>query len=168
MKKNKVLKIVKVLDHIEKRVQGICAFMVLGILVATLMQVVWRYVLNSPLMWTEELARFLGIWMVLLFAGVVVREEGHLGFDILPDSMKPALSLISNLAIILFAVLLFKGAMDYVLIEPEIKSSALQIPRWFMYSSIPAGLVLMVIFALDGIIKNSVIPYLIHKKKGKV
>ncbi len=163
-----VLSVVKILDHIEKGIQGICAFMVLGILIATLMQVIWRYVFNAPFMWTEELARFLGIWTVLLLSGVIVREEGHLGFDILPEFMKPVLSFISNIAIILFAVLLFKGAIDYVLIEPEIKSSALQIPRWFMYSSIPAGLVLMVIFALDGIIKNSVIPFLNHRKRKKI
>jgi len=166
--KRGILDLVNLLDHIERVIQGICAFMVFGILVATLLQVLWRYVFNSPFMWTEELARFLGIWLVLLCAGVVVREKGHLGFDILPVSMKPVLSLITDLAIILFAVLLFRGAITYVFVEPEIKSSALLIPHWFMYSSIPAGLLLMVVFALDSIIKDTVIPILNRKKRKEL
>jgi TRAP-type C4-dicarboxylate transport system permease small subunit len=137
------------LDLVEKVVEAIVCIQIFGILVVTLMQVVSRYVFNSPYMWTEELARALGIWLVLLCSGIVVREHSHLGFDILPEKWKPIMRLIANVAIIFFAVSLFKGSIDYVMVGQDIKSSALQIPLKFLYFSIPTGLFLMFIYALE-------------------
>jgi len=155
----------RVFDLIDKAVQAIVTILIFGILVTTLMQVVSRYVFNAPFMWTEELARNMGIWLVLLCAGLVVREERHLGFEILPEAWKPGLRLIANIAIIFFSVSLLKGSIAFVRVSLGMKSSALQIPLWILYLAIPVGLVLMGIFAFDNTRKR-IISFL-HHKKGK-
>ena len=139
----------KACDLIDRTVQIMVALMVLGILIATLLQVISRYVFNSPFMWTEELARALGIWLVLLCSGIVVREGRHLGFDIFPQRWKPILQLITNLSIILFSGALIKGSIQFALVGIGINSSALDLPLWFLYSSIPLGFFLMFIFASE-------------------
>lgn len=155
---------IRIYNLVEKAVQGIVTILIFGILVTTLMQVVSRYVFNAPFMWTEELARSLGIWLVLLCTGLVVREERHLGFDILPETWKPVLRLIANLAIIFFSLSLVKGSIVFVKVAGEMKSTALQIPLWFLYLSIPVGLILMAVFAFDNF-KKGVLSF-IRPKKG--
>jgi TRAP-type C4-dicarboxylate transport system permease small subunit len=49
-------------------------------------QVFVRYVLQKPLfLWTEELARFILIWMVFLGIGVGVKNDAHFAMDVLPS-----------------------------------------------------------------------------------
>jgi len=154
----------RIYNFVEKAVQRIVIILIFAILVTTLMQVVSRYVFNAPFMWTEELARSLGVWMVLLCTGLVVREERHLGFEILPEAWKPVLRLIANLAIIFFSVSLIKGGIVFVQVAGKMKSTALQIPLWILYLSIPVGLILMAIFAFDNFKKGIV--FFLGPKKG--
>ena len=127
----------RLFDIIDRTVQVIVTILIFGILVTTLMQVVSRYVFNAPFMWTEELARSLGIWLVLLCSGLVVREERHLGFDILPEAWKPGLGFIANLAVIFFSVSLLKGSVAFIRVSLGMTSSALPIPLWTLYIAIP-------------------------------
>ncbi len=157
----------RVFNLVEKAVEGIVIVLIFGILLTTLMQVVSRYVFNAPFMWTEELARNLGIWLVLLCTGLVVREERHLGFDILPEAWKPFLRLIANLAIIFFSVSLIKGSISFVKVAGGMKSTALQIPLWILYLSIPVGLILMTIFSVDNL-KNHIRSFFRHKKGSRL
>ena len=144
----------RVLAAVEKGVQGIVAVLTLGILVVTLMQVISRYVFNAPFMWTEELARDLGIWLVLLCTAIVVREEGHLGFEILPERWKPVLRLVANIAIILFSVSLFKASIVFVKVSLGLKSDAIEMPLWILYVAIPIGLALMAVFGVENVIRQ--------------
>ena len=154
---------IRIYDLVEKAVQAIVVILIFGILVSTLMQVVSRYVFNAPFMWTEELARSMGIWLVLLCTGLVVREERHLGFEILPETWKPVLRLIANLAILFFSICLIKGSITFVKVAGGMKSTALQIPLWILYLSIPVGLILMAVFAFDNF-KKGFLSFLRHRK----
>lgn len=49
--------------------------------IVTLIQVLFRYVFKLPLSWTEELARFLFVWVVFLGSAVSVKELGHVGVE---------------------------------------------------------------------------------------
>ena len=53
------------------------------------MQVVARYVFNQPPTWTEELARFCQVWIVLLASSICVRKGSHLAVDYLGPSLSP-------------------------------------------------------------------------------
>jgi TRAP-type C4-dicarboxylate transport system permease small subunit len=144
----------KLIGLIEKAVQVVVTLMMLGILVATLMQVIWRYVFNSPFMWTEELARDLGIWLVMLSVSVVLKENRHLGFDIMPEKWKPVLGLITNAAVLFFSGSLFVASIRFVSVSAGRESPAIRMPLWILYSALPVGLVLLLIFGIRGTVIN--------------
>ena len=144
----------KLLALLEKAVQAVIILMIFGILVATLMQVIWRYVFNSPFMWTEELARDLGIWMVMLCVSLVLKENRHLGFDIMPEKWKPALGLVANATVLFFSISLFVSSIHFVQVSAGRESPAIRMPLWVLYASLPVGLGLLLVAAIGATIRN--------------
>ena len=125
------------------------------VLIAT--QVGFRYVLSKPLAWTEEVARHLMIWAGLLGAAVAYRRRGHLGMDILVMHLgKPwrrVVELILQvLSIGFFGILVIHGIP---LVERTMRqfSSAIRIPMGYIYVSIPAGSALILLFAMERIVR---------------
>lgn len=139
----------KLIDALDRVVQVILVALTAGILVTTLLQVIWRYLFNAPFMWTEELARDLGIWMVLLGTGLMLREQGHLGFEILPVRWKPALRLVTDLSVIFFAGSLLRASLRFMAASINRESAAIRMPLWILYLAVPVGLVVMLVFALE-------------------
>lgn len=70
----------KVLDFIEIYINGI---LLLAMCVIIFLQIVFRH-LNMPLIWTEEIARFLFVWVIYLSTSLAIRRKRHLSIDILP------------------------------------------------------------------------------------
>ena len=78
------------------------------LVVPVTLQIISRYTQLIPsYIWTEELSRFLFIWMIMIGAMVGVREGTHFEVDVWPDlSPRPAawLRIVSNLFVLLFAL----------------------------------------------------------------
>ena len=66
---------------LEKAIAIFCTILFAGILLDILAGVFWRYVLNNPLTWYEEVARFLSIWMILVGSSMTIRIDGHTSID---------------------------------------------------------------------------------------
>ena len=102
----------KWLDALLTRALIVLMLLLVG---AVLWQVISRYGFSSPRSWTEELARFLLIWISLLGAVYAFRTGMHLGLDILPKKLEagPArvLKLFTIAMVLMFstAVLLVGG-----------------------------------------------------------
>ncbi len=111
-------------------------------------QVFFRYVLNQSLFWSEELARFLLVWLSFLGASVAYRRGAHPGIDILttklPATFRRLCAAIVHLASLsLFAVMIFYGYRFAYFVRLQI-SPALYLPKWIVFSIIPVcGLILM-------------------------
>ncbi len=112
-------------------------------------QVFCRYVLNHSLFWSEELARYLLVWLTFLGASVAYRRKVHPGIDIvsarMSDSIQTIFAIFVHLAsIILFGVMIFFGVKFAYFVRLQI-SPALYLPKWIVFSIIPlSGLILMV------------------------
>ena len=119
----------------------------MAFIVAT--QVFFRYALNQSLFWSEELARFLLVWLTFLGATVAYRRKVHPGIDVLVARMQPPLQkasiLLTHLASMgLFAVMVIYGFQFAYFVRLQI-SPALYLPKWIILSIIPvSGLILMV------------------------
>lgn len=85
---------------------------------AFILQIVFRYLLNLPVGWTNELSVILWIWMVLWGAAFVLHEREEIRFDLLYASAGPRLRrgmlLVSAAALILLYGMLLPAAFDYV------------------------------------------------------
>ena len=94
----------QILSNIASRlvafIDGICTFLMLILLAVISYQVFARYVLNNPPSWSEELARFLVVWITMLGSAVLVNKEGHISVDFLvnrlPSRAKRLLSFIRD------------------------------------------------------------------------
>ena len=127
-----------------------------GMIVMTAMvawQIFARYVLNASPSWTEPASIMVMSWFIFLGAAVGVRENFHMGFDVLihflPASAGPWMRAISDVAILAFGIgmVIYGGQLTiqtWTAIIP-----VLHLPGGFSYMPIVAGGVLMTLFALE-------------------
>lgn len=149
--------LVRLCDVVEKSIKVLMAALIAAMVVLIGSQVGFRYVLNEPLAWTEEVARHLMIWAGLLGAAVAYRHKGHLGMDILVMHLsKPwrrgVEMILQVLSIGFFGILVIHGIF---LVERTMRqfSSAIRIPMGYIYASIPAGAALILLFAMERIVR---------------
>ena len=129
----------------------------IGLMMFTVLNITWqiatRFLLGDPSAWTEELARFLLIWIGLLGAAYLTGAREHLSMDVLVDHLGPGGKRVCRYAIDL-AVLSFAGVvmiagggqLVYLSFELQQTSPAMQIPLGFVYSVIPLSGLLMVLY----------------------
>jgi len=112
-------------------------------------QVLCRYVFNYSLFWSEELARYLLVWLSFLGASVAYRRKAHPGIDIFQKKMPDGLQKISTgivylASLSLFVVMIFYGWRFAYFVRLQI-SPALYLPKWIIFSIVPlSGLILMI------------------------
>jgi len=154
------------MNLIENRLNTILEKILVVILGVMVINVSWqvfsRYVLASPSSFTDELARYLMIWLGVMGTAYVSGKRLHVAIDILPDKLSPKrqvkLKKIINLIIILFATLIFVVGgsklvyLSYILGQ---KSAALQIPLYVVYLCIPLSGLCIVFFKMCDLKKNS-------------
>lgn len=119
-------------------------------------QVFCRYVLNDSPSWTEPGAVMLMSWFIFLGAAVGVRENYHLGFDVLlyvvPKGGKKWLRMISDLVALAFGVGMIWYGVELVRLTWDTILPSLQISGGWSYVPLVAGGVLISLFALERIV----------------
>lgn len=137
----------------------------------TFANVVFRYVLNSNILWALELTVFMFAWMVLVGASYGVKKHFHIGVDVViniaPEGLKKTFALISVACCLFFSISLLIGSWNYWL--PFITDRAWyetedipmpdilqflsdwfnegeryeRLPRFIPYAALPIGMTLM-------------------------
>jgi TRAP-type C4-dicarboxylate transport system permease small subunit len=138
----------KFIGFLEKIQKYLCILMLVGIVIGTVLQVFSRYVLQNPYMWTEELARTLGIWLVMVGAGVVLKNDDHVGFDLIPEKFQAFRRIFTAAVVLAFSVLIIKSAYAHFHIALGRLSSAMQIPLWILYAAMPVGILNLFLWSL--------------------
>ncbi len=119
-------------------------------------QVFCRYVLNDSPSWTEPGAVMLMSWFIFLGAAVGVRENNHMGFDVLlyvmPPSAKKWLRMISDIVILAFGIGMIWYGGSLVGLTWNTVLPALGISGGWDYVPVVAGGVLVVVFSLERIV----------------
>jgi TRAP-type C4-dicarboxylate transport system permease small subunit len=133
---------------------------VLSVLIAAVvfLQVVFRYVLQQPLFWSEELPRYLLIWMSFLAAALAQKDEAHINIALaitpLPRVLQHWIRLLANLAILGFlGILIYSGSL-VTRITASHRSTALQIPMAVVYVALPVGATLMMLYLVLQIVHD--------------
>jgi len=124
----------------------------LVMVIAVFLQVIFRYIINNPLAWSEELSRYVFVWVSMIGASIGMKKKAHYGLDALyrlfPEKQRRALEIsVYSLISIFLLVLVYYG----ILWSKEIymqKAPGLEISMAIPYAAIPAGSLLMLMHVL--------------------
>lgn len=146
-------KLFEVTDSLIKHL----VFIVLSImLVSAFLQVLYRYVIESSLTWTDELTRYLFIWLIFIGVAFSVRRNGHIAIEsiflFLKDHQKKNYKRIIYIIQILFFLFLSVIGFYFVFTNFGNVSPSLQVPMGFVYLALPVGSLFSMIFLLEKLI----------------
>jgi tripartite ATP-independent transporter DctM subunit len=114
--------------------------------------VISRYVFDRPLVWSDELASTLFLWLAMLGAVIAFHRDEHMRMTacvgMLPGPARALLDSLATGASLAFLLLIVWPAFQYASDELPITTSALQITDAWRAAALPAGIGLMIFFAL--------------------
>jgi tripartite ATP-independent transporter DctM subunit len=114
--------------------------------------VVSRYVFDRPLVWSDELASTLFLWLAMLGAVIAFRRDEHMRMTacvaMLPRHWRAALDTFATGAALAFLLLIAWPTYQYALYQLPITTSALEITDTWRAAAMPAGIALMIVFAM--------------------
>lgn len=153
------------LETIRAKVDRVVEWALIVIVTTMTLNVLWqvftRFVLQNPSSYTEELARYLLIWLGLLGASYAVGRKMHLAIDLLPRAltgrMKTLLELVIQSIIFVFAAtVVFGGGIELVELTLVLQqvSAALQIKLGYVYLVLPLSGILMMFYSLTFIVEH--------------
>jgi TRAP-type C4-dicarboxylate transport system permease small subunit len=121
-----------------RRAENVLAVMLAAMFAAFLLQIVFRYLLNLPIGWTNEVSVMLWIWLVLWGAAFVVREEEEIRFDLFYASARPRtrriMFLIAAVSLIALYAISFPAVLDYVTFMKVEKTAYLKLRFDWLFS----------------------------------
>jgi len=121
--------------------------------------VFFRFVLHSPLTWSEEAARYMMIWVTYLGAGIAVKKGRHIGVTMfisrVPLRVRGYLIFLAEMVVILFlSILVYQGINLLLTLRTQI-SPAMGLPMVIPYFAIPFGCFHMLLHLLDRVLSRS-------------
>jgi TRAP-type C4-dicarboxylate transport system permease small subunit len=142
----------------DRLVRHVVVGMVGAMTVIIILQVALRYVFLYSLSWSEEVARYLMIWVSFLGASIALRWGFHIGVEIvvarIPERSRIWINLLAKLAILLFLVFFTIGGFQVAWAVRDQDSPALIFSMAYAYMSAPIGGIFMMIQMLHGLIED--------------
>jgi tripartite ATP-independent transporter DctM subunit len=144
---------------VDTLTQGVAALLVVVETVILFTGVIWRYVLDSPLIWTDEVAETLFLWLVSLGAVIALRRGEHMRMTMVVNRLGPRLERLagrfSGLIVAVVALGLLGPGTIYAAQQGAILTPVLEIPgSWMIYGQLVA-LVLLVYVALRRLLEGT-------------
>lgn len=145
----------KIVDSFIYFVMGVSGIV---LFIVTFLQVVFRYVLKSPLPWSTDIIRLSFAYLVFFGAACCVRDKGHLNIDVLltsiPKKLSRTVEILINLVLVAFFVVLTKLGIDFSATGLGQTTSYLPLPMTVYYISIPISGVLMIYYMVQHIVQQ--------------
>ncbi len=132
------------------------SLVIMGVVLS--LQVFCRYALNQPLVWSEELARYLFVWVTFIGASYGMRHRIHISMELLfvrlPVWAKLLTHCFTNLVAMAVFIMLIPPGLEFTMEQHDILSSAMQVPMSWVYLAVPVGCCLVTLRLLADTISN--------------
>lgn len=156
----KVLKIYGVIERVFLSAMFVFMLMVL------LLQIISRYIFNSPVIWTDEITTLLQVSLAFLGIGYGIRKKSHVelsGFyDRFPETVQHIITIVTNLFIIWCLYCIIKEGFFYADQQWAIKTMTTRFMNGYFFICVPIGLIEAVVYLGFGTVDQ--IMYLLHKQ----
>ncbi|MBN7815207.1 TRAP transporter small permease [Algoriphagus pacificus] len=150
----------------KRKLDSVIAHLLVLLMALMVLNVTWqvasRYIFKDPSSFTDELSRYMMIWVGMMGAAYVAGKNEHLAIDILLTSLKQKaqtkLMILISFCIMIFAivVMMIGGAnLVYITFILGQKSATLQIPLAYVYGIIPFSGLLVTYYQIVSIIQLS-------------
>ena len=142
------------IDRCCAGIEAVIAFFLAVMVVLVFGNVVLRYGFNSGITVSEEVSRWMFIWLTFLGAVIALKERGHLGVDMLVGKLpawgKKVCLVVSQVLMLYIVVLLCKGSWDQAVINLDVTAPVTGAPMAIVYAAgIVFSVLAAVIIALD-------------------
>jgi tripartite ATP-independent transporter DctM subunit len=128
------------------------AILVLAEIVVLLAGIISRYVFHSPIIWTDELAGMLFLWLAMLGSVIALQRGEHMRMTAIAAMMSPRarafLDVVAIAAPLAFLLLVLHPAYEFAADEADVTTPALDISNAFRAAALPVGIGLMALVAL--------------------
>ena len=146
-----------ILDFIHRCLFWVLIVMASVMLIIGFMQVFWRYVLQASLSWSEELLRYMHVWVIFLGVSLGIRKRIHVAIEafitFLEGRVRYTLVMFVHLLTVVFFVLVVVIGIRFTLHNLGQISPAIQLPMSLVYLAIPLGGCFALIFAIEEWVK---------------
>lgn len=147
-------------DLLDKAVMWTCAVLLVLMSVDLLVAIFFRYVLFDTIIWSEELARYMMIWMACLAMSSGIKRREHLAILFLPNMLprpaRIALDLIVRMLLAGFLLILMYYGVGLVQANTSFTSMALEVNMSLPTAAVPVcGTIMMIQLVLVTILKYS-------------
>ena len=123
---------------LRRRAENILVALLSIMFVCFIIQIFFRYVLNNPVGWTEEVVITMWLWTVLWGAAFILGESEEIRFDIIysnvPESVRRVFAVVAGIALIALYAVSLPAAYKYVSFMKVERSAYLHVPINWMYS----------------------------------
>ena len=142
------------LDGYYRFLQILITVLMGALIIPVAMQILSRYTGIIPrYIWTEEIARFCFVWIILIGAMIAVRDGTHFDVDVLPHSSRPkvefASKLFVNLAILLMALSFLWWGWDFGVLGSRQISEIAGLPMLAIYIAWPIAGATWLVFLVE-------------------
>ncbi|MDK2821873.1 MAG: TRAP-type transport system small permease protein [Clostridia bacterium] len=148
----------KIVNFIDNITQKFIVFLLLTMTSVVLLQVFRRYVLNSALLWPEEVSRYLQIWLTFCGSAVALRKGEHVGVEaiirLVPERIQLLIRVLFKIFVAIFLIVFIKFSWVVAFKNMRSTSMALGISLFWVRVALPVGGILMLIAQLGNIFND--------------
>ena len=146
------------LDGYHRLLRWLMAGAMAILIIPVSLQIVSRYTALIPAwIWTEELSRFLFIWMIMLGSMIAVREGTHFVVDVLPvlpRRANAALQIVTDVFVLVFALVFTWWGVEFVRFGWNQTSELAELPMVYIFAAWPIAGVTWIAFLGEAFVRN--------------
>lgn len=139
-----------IISFVTDGIRWIIAFLLIGMVISVLLTIISRYIIKISIPWTEELARYLMIWIAFLAGSLGLKRGVHVGIVFLVRKTSPRIKryigIISKLSMMFFFIVVTLEGYNLARFVSRQLSPALRISMAWVYSSLPISGVFFLLF----------------------
>lgn len=134
-------------------IEGACAILMVALAVVVFIQVFNRFVLKTPLAWSEDLAMLLYQWVVFVGAALGVKRMRHFGIELVvrqfPERWRHRIELLTPLVMLIVAVVMIVQGYNILTLNMHRIYATMDLSYTWAFLPIPLGGVLIIVYLIQ-------------------